>query len=60
MTIFLATELTAGAAEPMEDERIEMRWFTARELDDWIKKGKILDAKTMIGFLKWKRYRAGK
>src|ERR1700730_1911487 len=36
MTIFLATSLTAGAAEPMEDERIETRWFTAREIDDWI------------------------
>src|SRR5262249_53110597 len=50
MTIFLATGLTAGESEPMEDERIETRWFTPRELGDWIKRGKILDAKTMIGF----------
>ena len=60
MTIFLATGLKSGDASPMEDERIEARWFTSREIDDWIKRGKILDAKTMIGFLKWKRYRAGK
>ena len=60
MTIFLATGLKSGDAAPMEDERIETRWFTSREIDDWIKRGKILDAKTMIGFLKWKRYRAGK
>jgi hypothetical protein len=40
----------------MEDERIETRWFTARELDKAIESGKILDAKTQIGFLKWKRY----
>jgi ADP-ribose diphosphatase len=60
MTVFLATGLTPGEAEPMEDERIEMRWFAARELDEWIRKGKILDAKTMLGYLKWKRYRAGK
>ena len=60
MTIYLATGLTAGDSKPMEDERIEMRWFSARELDEWIKKGKILDAKTMIGFLRWKRYRASK
>jgi hypothetical protein len=38
----------------MEDERIETRWFTARELDRWIKTGKILDAKTMIGFLRYR------
>jgi ADP-ribose pyrophosphatase len=60
MTIFLATDLTAGAAEPMEDERIEARWFKPREIDDWIQSGKILDAKTMIGFLRWKRYHAKK
>jgi ADP-ribose pyrophosphatase len=60
MTIFLATGLTAGEAKPMEDERIETRWFTAKELDGWIRSGKILDAKTTIGFLRWKRYRAGK
>ncbi len=60
MTIYLATGLTAGAAKPMEDERIEARWFTTREIDDWIKTGKILDSKTMIGFLKWKRYHASR
>jgi ADP-ribose pyrophosphatase len=60
MTIFLATELTAGEASPMEDERIETRWFGQRELDDMIRAGKIVDAKTNIGFLRWKRYFAGK
>lgn len=57
MTIFLATGLSEGVSSPMEDERIETRWFTSREIDDWMKSGKIIDAKTMIGFLKWKRYR---
>ena len=56
MTIFLATGLTSGDAKPMEDERIETHWFTSREIDDWIQSGTILDAKTMIGFLRWKRY----
>jgi ADP-ribose pyrophosphatase len=60
MTIFLATELTGGEAKPMEDERIQIRWFTAKEIDDSIRTGKTLDAKTTIGFLKWKRYYAGK
>jgi ADP-ribose pyrophosphatase len=57
MTIFLATELTEGKQHVMEDERIETRWFTPRELDRLIGAGKIPDAKTQIGFLTWKRYR---
>src|SRR5262249_49275691 len=56
MTIYLATGLTAGTATPMDDERIEVRWFTAKQIDEMILTGKILDAKTNIGFLRWKRY----
>jgi ADP-ribose pyrophosphatase len=56
MTIFLAQELTEGEAENMEDERIDIEWFPARKLDELIGAGKIQDAKTMIGFLTWKRY----
>jgi ADP-ribose pyrophosphatase len=55
MTIFLATDLTEGAATPMEDERIETRWFTRQEIAAMIESGKIADAKTMIGFLLWAR-----
>lgn len=55
MTIFLATELTEGDSQPMEDERIETRWFTKKEILDLIASNKILDAKTMIGFLYWAR-----
>jgi ADP-ribose pyrophosphatase len=57
MTIFLATGLTAGRATPMEDERIEARWFTAKEIEQAIKKEKIVDGKTMLGYLTWKRLR---
>jgi ADP-ribose pyrophosphatase len=53
MTIFLATGLTEGKAQPMDDERIEKRWFAKKELTEWISKNKIVDAKTMIGFLHW-------
>lgn len=60
MTIYLATQLTAGNATPMEDERITMQWFTAKELDKMIESGEIADAKTQIGYLNWKRYRASK
>lgn len=54
MTIFLASELAQGTASPMEDERIESRWFTPREIDEMIRRGRIIDAKTIIGFLVWK------
>jgi ADP-ribose pyrophosphatase len=56
MTIYVVEELSAGKTDPMEDERIEVRWFRPRELDGMIREGKIIDAKTMIGFLAWKRY----
>ena len=55
MTIYLATDLTEGEATPMDDERIETRWFDAKEVDQWIASGKIQDAKTMIGYFMWKR-----
>jgi ADP-ribose pyrophosphatase len=58
MTIYLATGLTAGTATPMDDERIEARWFTGRELDELIGAGKIEDAKTVVGFLMWRRRKA--
>jgi ADP-ribose pyrophosphatase len=51
MTIFLANDLKEGVATPMDDERIEMAWFTRRQVTDMIAKGVIQDAKTMIGFL---------
>jgi ADP-ribose pyrophosphatase len=50
MTIFLATALKAGDATPMEDERIEARWFKRKEVAEMIRTGKIEDAKTIIGF----------
>lgn len=53
MTIFLATKLAAGDATPMDDERIETRWFTRKEMRQMIRDGKIEDAKTMLGFLLW-------
>ena len=53
MTIFLATELKAGDAAPMEDERIECRWFSRKELTGMLEDGKIQDGKTIIGFRTW-------
>ena len=60
MTVYLATGLTPGDAEPMEDERIECGWFTVKEIEGRIQKGTVVDAKTMIGLFTWKRfYRKG-
>ena len=56
MNIYLATDLSAGEATPMDDERIEARWFKRAELDDLIKKGKIEDGKTLAGYLFWRRF----
>jgi ADP-ribose pyrophosphatase len=53
MTIFLATGLTAGEATPMDDERIETRWFTSEEIEQAIRSGKIVDGKTMLGYFSW-------
>lgn len=49
MTIFLARNLTPGKAQPMDDERIECRWFTLDEISRMIQRGLIQDAKTIIG-----------
>jgi ADP-ribose pyrophosphatase len=57
MSIYLATGLSAGKSTPMEDERIEARWFLPREVRQFIKSGQILDAKTMIGFCRYREKR---
>jgi len=54
MTIFLAEDLTEGEATPMDDERIETRWFKKKELAEMIESGKIEDGKTILAFLMWK------
>ena len=58
MAIFLATGLTEGIATPMEDERIQTRWFTRKEIEQAIRTGKIMDGKTMLGYFTWSRTRS--
>jgi ADP-ribose pyrophosphatase len=60
MTLFLASDLTGGDAQPMEDERIRLGWFTIRQVDEMIRDGEIVDGKTIVGFLMWQRYRQGR
>jgi ADP-ribose diphosphatase len=53
MTIYLAADLIEGEATPMDDERIEARWFKKKDVAQMIHEGKIEDAKTIIGFFMW-------
>lgn len=54
MTIWLAQDLTPGKQQPMDDERIECRWFTMTEMARMIERKEIVDAKTLIGWSQWK------
>jgi ADP-ribose diphosphatase len=51
MVIFLAEGLKLGKAHPEADEKIELRIFSLREIEDWIRAGKIRDAKSVAGIL---------
>ncbi len=54
MHIYVARELTQGKRHFMEDERIDSKWFTAREVNEMIKSGKIIDGKTIAAWLAWR------
>lgn len=56
MNLFLALDLRAGEQQPMEDERIEMRWFPKKELGQLIRTGKLPDGKTIAGYFLWLEY----
>ena len=51
MSIYLATGLRQGEAEPEEDERIVTRMFDLSALVDKILRGQIRDGKTIAGVL---------
>jgi ADP-ribose pyrophosphatase len=57
MNLFLALDLTPGEQEPMDDERIEIQWFSKTQLADLIRAGKVLDGKTIIGYFLWLEYK---
>jgi ADP-ribose pyrophosphatase len=54
MNLFLAEELKAGPPHPMDDERIECRWFSLKELVTMVASGAIEDGKTLVGYYMWK------
>jgi len=51
MFLLLAEGLTAGEAQPEEDEKIEVRAFKLKELKQMIKSGRMRDAKSVAGIL---------
>ena len=57
MQIYLAEELTAGQAQPEEDEFIECRMVPLSEALRWVESNKIIDGKSMIALLLYDRLR---
>lgn len=58
MFILLAEGLTAGEAEPEEDEKIISRSFSFKQLEEMIRTGKLRDAKSIAGILFYLRFLA--
>src|SRR5437667_7548554 len=56
MFILLAEGLTAGEAEPEEDEKIIPRAYSRKQLDEMIGDGKLRDAKSIAGILFYFRF----
>jgi ADP-ribose pyrophosphatase len=59
MFILLAEDLTEGTAQPEEDEKIESRAYSRKELEQMIQKRIIRDGKTIAGLLYYFRFLAG-
>ena len=56
MYLFLARQLTAGAASPEDDESIAVEWMPLAQAVDAIERGEIIDGKSMVGILRvWRR-----
>jgi ADP-ribose pyrophosphatase len=51
MFLLLAEGLTAGKAEPEEDEKIEVKAYSVTELKHMMRKGVLQDAKSLAGIL---------
>src|SRR5207245_628362 len=58
MFILLAEGLTAGKAEPEEDEKIVSRAYRRKQLEGMIRRGTLRDAKSIAGILYYFRFLA--
>jgi len=52
--LFVAKDLKLSQAHPDEDEFIELVKVTPKQLERWMKSGKIKDSKTLIAYNAWK------
>lgn len=60
MYILLAEELTAGEAQPEDDEKITAKAFGRADLERMIQRNLLRDAKTIAGLLYYFRFLAGR
>lgn len=60
MVVFLAEGLTKGKGKQEDDEKIASRAVALPELEEWIRTGRISDAKTIAGVLYYSTFVAGK
>src|SRR5215472_17251084 len=58
MYVLLATGLSVGQAQPEEDERITVKIFARRQLEQMIRENKLRDAKSIAGLLYYFRFLA--
>jgi ADP-ribose pyrophosphatase len=58
MYILLAEGLTAGEAQPEEDEKIVSHAYNRKQLEEMIRTGKLRDAKSIAGILYYLRFLA--
>ncbi len=56
MVVFLAQGLKKGKPRQEEDEKIDQRIVSLAQAEDWIRRGKILDAKTISGILFYSKF----
>jgi ADP-ribose pyrophosphatase len=56
MVVYMAEGLTKVKARPEADEKIESKIIKLSQAEDWIRKGKILDAKTISGILFYSKF----
>jgi ADP-ribose pyrophosphatase len=56
MYILLAERLTPGQAQPEADENITWKAFRGKELQEMIRRGKLHDAKSIVGLLYYLRF----
>ena len=56
MVIYIAQDLIKGQSRPEVDEKITARLITLKVAENWIKRGKMCDAKSVAGILYYSRF----